>query len=171
MQCVGGRGPIQCRRPSVQTERRNSLKIRDFWDVTPLRLVNRHRWFDGSQWLHLQGQQVQKRVTVEDTGSSGTRRCVVRGHSPLSPKTWIVTNTARTVIAGGMAQTSRTTKKNVHTHQSSVFKNVTKFHYNSIQEERRFVYSDIGRAFLSIKRTHEMKKITVFYIQQYGLVL
>jgi len=42
---------------------------------------------------------------------------------------------------------------------------------NSTEEERRFVYSDIGRAFLSIKRTQEMKKITVFYIQQYGLVL
>jgi len=42
---------------------------------------------------------------------------------------------------------------------------------NSIQEERRFVYSNIGRAFLSIKRTQEMKKITVFYIQQYGMVM
>ena len=43
MQCVGGRGSIQCRRPSVQTERRNSLKIRVFGDVKPRRLVNRYR--------------------------------------------------------------------------------------------------------------------------------
>jgi hypothetical protein len=126
MQCVGGRS-IQCRRPSVQTERRNSLKIRVFWDVTPWRLANRYGRFDGSQWLHLQGQQVQKKVTVEDTRSFGTRRCVVRGHSPLSLKTRIGTNTGSTVVTGGMAQTSGTTKKCSYT--SIVrFQKVTKFH-------------------------------------------